>query len=351
MKSKGDKMTSVEKPKQTTHKRHEACRARGLLIGLAIAAMAATPALAKPPQCPPLCSRPPIAWSGSFQYDDGVLPRVASIGNNEVIEVHQGAAGGTVPLWYDLGSAINLNSPTQAKIKFLGSVYYVFGAAPSVAGIVESEIDHFDLVEAHQADVDSSVPLWSDRGSTYQNGPVDWLSQGQYDSGYAPAVAMDRDGWVEVHQASWGLADLWYHLNGGPSIQYDYGSAPSVSISSGEVVEVHEGVSGSLLYRAGPVNGSEIAFGPGLVYDSGYFPSVSIVGNTAVEVHQGTSSCPGPLWYRVGTIGGQKITWSNSVQYDYGCSPSVATDGHQVYEVHQAGPGVGPMWSRLGFLQ
>jgi len=162
---------------------------------------------------------------------------------------------------------------------------------------------------------------------------------------------MDWYGRVEVHQASWGFADLWYHLNGGPSIQYDYGSAPSVSMSGNVVVEVHEGSNGSLWYRAGPVNGSRIAFGPGLQYDSGYFPSVSIVGNTVVEVHQGTSSCPGPLWYRVGTLEGQRIAWSNSFQYDQGCSPSVATDGHLVYEVHQAGPDVGPMWSRLGFLQ
>lgn len=344
-------MTNVEKPQETSYRHDETRHTRGLLIGLFVAAMAAMPALAAPPQCPPLCLRQPIAWSSSFQYDNGMLPRVAWIGSNEVIEVHQGAGGGTVPLWYRLGNPVNLSFPTQARIKFLGSVQYDFGATPSVAGIVESEIGHFDLVEVHQAGVDPSVPLWSDRGGTYKNGPVAWSSQGQYDNGYAPAVAMDWYGQVEVHQASWGFADLWYHLNSGPSIRYDYGSAPSVSKSNNVVVEVHEGLNGSLVYRAGSVNGSEIAFGPSLRYDSGYFPSVSIVGNTVVEVHQGTSSCPGPLWYRVGTIEGQQIAWSNSFSYDNGCSPSVATDGHLVYEVHQAAPDVGPMWSRLGFLQ
>jgi len=76
------------------------------------AAMVATPALAKAPQCPSLCLQP-IAWSNSFQYDTGMLPRVAWIGSNEVLEVHQGEGGGAVPLWYHLGYPVDLNSGTQ----------------------------------------------------------------------------------------------------------------------------------------------------------------------------------------------------------------------------------------------
>ena len=346
-------MNNFEKSRETSCRRNQIWRTGSLVIALAFAAMAVAPALAQLPQCPPLCVQPPIVWSNSFQYDIGMLPRVASLLDNQVIEVHQGGAGGAVPLWYRLGYPTNLNSLTQAKVNFLGSIQYDFGAAPSVGGIVDGgDAGDFRLIEVHQANVDVYVPLWSDQGITYRDGPATWLSLGEYDVGYAPAVAMDwSNDRVEVHQASWGFAELSYHLNGGPSIQYDYGSAPSVSISTNEVVEVHQGDNDSLWYRAGPISGSQIVFGPGVQYDSGYLPSVSIVGRTAVEVHQDTSSCPGPLSYRVGTVQGQQITWSSSIQYDFGCSPSVATDGYLVYEVHQAGPDVGPLWSRMGFLQ
>jgi hypothetical protein len=94
----------------------------------------------------------------------------------------------------------------------------------------------------------------------------------------------------------------------------------------------------------------EFVWGPSFQYDTGYYPSVSVVGNTVVEVHQGSTSCPGPLWYRVGTVQGQQIAWSDSYQYDNGCAPSVSTDRRLVFEVHQGSIGVGPLWSRLGFL-
>jgi hypothetical protein len=284
-----------------------------------------------------------------------MLPRVAAIGGN-VVEVHQGG-GNAGPLWYRLGSPGDLDSAGQARINWQGSIQYDNGARPSVGGILIQDAGEASLVEVHQAYVDVYAPLWSDGGVSLFPSPIFWWSQGQYDAGYAPAVAMDSGGSrVEVHQGYWVYGPLWYHLydgnNWGPSVEYDWGHAPSVSVSGNVFVEVHEGNNdGSLWYHVGSRNGSTITWGDSIQYDSGYYPSVSIVGNTVVEVHQGGSACPGPLWYHVGTVQGQQIVWSGSYQYDNGCSPSVATTGSLVFEVHQASLGVGPMWSRLGFLQ
>jgi hypothetical protein len=248
-------------------------------------------------------------------------------------------------------------------VAWQNSAQYDVGVFPSVAGFLAGGFDW--LVEVHQAFVDlNGTQLLYDTffpvpGPFGEPEPSRWASQGQYDVGFAPAVAIDSVGLgtVEVHQSSWAVGPLWYRYwdpnasSWGPSIQYDSGHAPSVSVSSNVFIEVHDDGAGSLWYHVGTaINGIEIAWGPSFQYDNGYYPSVSVVGNTVVEVHQGSTSCPGPMWYRVGTIQGQQIVWSASYQYDNGCAPSVATDGQLVFEVHQGSFGVGPLWSRLGFL-
>ena len=47
------------------------------------------------------------------------------------IEVHQGGAGGAVPLWYHVGYPVNLNSGKQARINF----WEVFGASVAAQNI------------------------------------------------------------------------------------------------------------------------------------------------------------------------------------------------------------------------
>jgi len=309
-------------------------------MGLAIAAIAATPAAIRAQGIPPVVWNP----GGSFSYDNGLAPSVA-VSGVVIVEVHEGASGA---LWYHTGKIQENGTVAWAA----SPAQYDNGYAPSVA------ITGNTVIEVHQAAATGVSALWYHTGKIAGNGTVAWASSPfKYEnSGIAPSVAVCGQTVIEVHQAGTTAGPLWYHsaeiqTNGtvkwaSSAHQYDNGIQPSVAVAGSTVLEVHAADvgSGPLWFHPAEIQADgtvEWASSP-TQYDSGSAPSVGASGPTVIEVHQGSS---GQLWYHVVALQSDgNATFSGSGKYDNGYAPRVAVAGPTILEVHQADTGTGPLW-------
>jgi len=188
---------------------------------------------------------------------------------------------------------------------------------------------------------------------------IAWGQSAQYDNGMSPAIAIQGNVAVELHDGGDGL--LWSRVGliSGTAIKWEnsvalneVGIFPSIAMQSdGTVVQVHQATNGagSLWYRVGQLSGRVINWGQSAQYDNGMSPAIAIQGNVTVELHDGGD---GPLWSRVGLISGTSIKWENSFPLnEVGIFPSIAiqSDGATV-QVHQATNGAGPLWYRVGSI-
>jgi hypothetical protein len=312
----------------------------------------------------------PVTWYNSYQYDvAGYRPHVAFNGQTAV-EVHQGGSSGTVPLWYRVGT---LNPKTQSTVAWGNSAQYDQGSSPSIA------ICGHTVVEVHQGGAGGVVPLWY-RVGTVQGNAISWGSSHQYDRGLSPSLGLAFQiingnyvlTVVEVHQANTRAnSPLRYRVgfvsgstvSFGKSYQYDIGTSPSVSFDGTNVLEVHDGTqnfsSFALWYRGGAIAGSTVLFGSSHQYDSGAYPSNAQMFGQAIEVHETSIVGISQLRFNAGQGpqgSGYTVYWYLNGQYDQGVNPSVsfygsAYSGGNIVEVHQGATGLGPLWYRVGLFQ
>jgi hypothetical protein len=299
-----------------------------------------------------------INWAiSSQQFDNGSWPVIAADGKT-VVEVHQGG-NSSGPLWYSVGSwpIVTSGQINNYNIDFPYAQQYDTGVAPAVA------IDGNTVVEVHQGG-EGVGPLWY-RVGTVTGSQINWSDSYQYDTGVTPAVAADGNIVVEVHGRGDAARSLWYRvgtlngpqINWSESYQYDVGGFPAVATIGNTVIEVHQGSYDAvtpLWYRAGPVTGSQINFSDSFEIPqiTGARPTLATYGNTVIEVHQTVwFDQVGPLWFLLGTANeAGRISWSDSGQYDTGVTPAVATDGNTVIEVHQGGIVSASLWYNTAVL-
>jgi hypothetical protein len=305
-----------------------------------------------------------FTWQDNAEYDHGINPKVALIdlaGPNQlghIIEVHQ-ATPGIGPLWYRVADV-----HSDATVTWLFGDQYDVGVNPAIA-IVGNPLF---AVEVHQA-AEGVGPLLYRTGQFQVHSAgvkigLAWSASHQYDYGAHPAIVVLNDLIIEVHQAETGVGGLWCRtgkINDDGSINwasssayYDTGLNPAVSLDSvGGVVEVHQARAnaGPLWYNHGIKNAdgsiSWVNLGQ---YDHGLNPAIGYDGLEIVEVHQAQLGV-GPLWYNRGKQNADgTVVWRNLGQYDRGVNPALAASllgnwRHMVAEVHQARPAVGPLWN------
>src|SRR3954452_3660499 len=113
----------------------------------------------------------------SIPYDNGVSPSVAVSGTS-VVEVHQGTANGFGPLWYRPGQI-----QADGRVAWSRSFQYDNGGGrPSVA------ISGINVVEVHEGTANGFGPLWYRTGKIQPDGTVGWSASQQYDNGARPSV-------------------------------------------------------------------------------------------------------------------------------------------------------------------
>jgi hypothetical protein len=236
-----------------------------------------------------------LRWTGhdTNKYDEGFNPSVALTNDNVVLEVHD--SGGVLNTWYRTGKLVGnkIDWSVGEHKKYDG------GRDPTVAvnrnGVV---------VEVHNREVGS--PMYWSLGSL-SGTKLSWKTQGKkYTEGYNPSVAINSSGLVvEVHDYDNKL-HYWIGQVSGDKInwlgngQYDSGVCPSVTLTDdGYVFEVHQSqgipplISGKTVWqRVGRVNGGRIdwidIFGNGQLsnyYDDGFVPQIASNGKQAVQVH------------------------------------------------------------------
>jgi hypothetical protein len=230
-------------------------------------------------------------------------------------------------------------------------------------GIVSSIALHSSglALEVHKSEYTKAI--WYRVGKQSAVNEIAWSNSQSTDaSGYWPAVALSREGYViEVHsdRNDKGGSQQFYRVgkidpNGDENqtiswktgfIPWDAGFRTSIAINdNGLIVGVHESSSSSgLYYRTGylknPAGGDyTIAWSSGstgVKYDDGVYPRIAINNhNQVVEVHQVTKEKL--LHYRRGTVSGGKIDFAPSQRYDdNGEEPAVALlDSGLVLELH-----------------
>jgi hypothetical protein len=259
-------------------------------------------------------------------------------------------------LWYSVSSCRNVTSEHNCNFGFPYAQQYDNGAAPAVA------IDGNTVVEVHQGG-EGFGPLWY-RVGTVAGSQINWSNSYQYDdAGVDPAVAIDGNTVVEVHGGNAG--SLWSRvgtlngpkINWSDSYQYDVGSLAAVATIGNTVIEVHQESYGAvtpLWYRAGPVTGSQVNFSDSfeIPQTTGARPALATYGNTVIEVQQTEwFDQVGPLCSLLGTVNeAGHISWSDSQRYDTGIAPAVAIDGNTVIEVHQGGIVSASLWYHTAVL-
>jgi hypothetical protein len=292
----------------------------------------------------------------TFAYDSGVLPSVA-ISGTSVVEVHQGTANGSGPLWSRTGHIQADGTVIWASKSF----QYDSGGRPSVA------VSGTNVLEVHEGSANGFGPLWYKTGQIQADGSVAWNSNGhQYDNGAKPSIAISGNDVIEVHQGSAdAFGALWYKTgrilpngsvawsaNGYP---YDSGGAPRVAMSGPNIIEVHQGTAniyGPLWYKTGQfqADASVRWSATANYYDNGSRPSVSLDGATILEIHEGSANVLGSLWFHAGLIQADgSVTWDPlGTLYDRigGGAPSIALAGAVALEVHQGSVGFGLEWYR-----
>jgi len=234
------------------------------------------------------------------------------------------------------------------------------------------------VLEFHQTEGLFDSSLWYRLG-TLVVPSVKWGgSQHSGTSGYDPAVAISREGYVLVVHSNKSYksgSDLYYQVGkvdpyGGHNqsitwltgiMHWDAGFNGSIAMNdSGVIVGVHEAGRGGdgLYYRVGhlrnPAGGDYTVQWDGVAwgirYDTGINPNIAINNNEeVVEVHQ----VPGEslLHYRRGFVYGATIYFGESRRYDDDATqPAVAVlDSGLVLEVDITGSG-GDVKSRTGKL-
>jgi hypothetical protein len=305
------------------------------------------------------------AWSGSQQYDNGLVPKIADA-FGDIVEVHQGSPitvlHGSAQLWYRTGRA------QGNSIAWGPSIAYDRGTTPAVTfGIIPPPpgvlIGTSFAIEAHAAH-DDVAPLWYRTGKITSTHMVNWGPSRTYNIGVNPAITANGRTVVEVHQAGAATGPLWYRagtlsttgnvITWGASAQYDQGINPSiVFVEPSKVLEVHQATAGSgaLWYRTGTISGNTITWAASHLYGQGANPGIanlsSSVGNHILEVHRGGTAQAPTLWYRRGRVVGSQIAWTASTQYDNGVFPAIGGNGCNAVEVHQAHLGLSPLWYRM----
>ena len=237
-----------------------------------------------------------ITWNPVHKYDSGLSPSVALSGTN-VVEIHEGTGG---EIWYHTGQLL-----ASGTIEWAASTNLEAGYAPSVA------VSGTQVIEVHQASQSNPSPLWYKSGQFNPDGTITFSTATQYGNGFAPAVALAGAAMVEVHEGASGA--LWYQTGLvqqlGPfpidfiisgTAQFDSGFAPTVAIAGPFIVEAHEGTGGTLWYSFGALqSNATIVWGSDTDYQDGYLPSIAIAGPDVVEVHQADEGS-GPLWSLAG---------------------------------------------------
>jgi hypothetical protein len=201
---------------------------------------------------------------------------------------------------------------------------------------------------------------------------------GQYDLGVQSSVAAHPSGLVvECHKAQWS-EEIWYRIGelGVERISWgesrkldDTGYWPAVAISKeGYVIVVHSDRAAKnmaqLFYKVGKVdpNGDEnqpIAWLTGSKnWDRGFHSSIAINDNgVIVGVHETGHDSTG-LYYRVGRLlnpagGDYGIQWDSGpwgIHYDEGINPHIAiNNNNEVVQVHQV-PGESLLHYRRGVV-
>jgi hypothetical protein len=297
----------------------------------------------------PHCS---ATYTNSFDFDNGLNPRVALAGKN-VVEVHN-AGLGVGPLWYHVGQ---LRTPFSS-IQWGGSHQYESaGENPAVA------VSGKTVVEVHNS-VDGVGPMEYVVGTVNpSNDTITWGNTLPFENGYNPTIAVVGTKVIEVHNAQTSVGPLWYStgtlnvaaktITWGKSTQYDIGFNPSVASSGLEVFEVHNGGSGAavpLWYRIGTRKGLSITWQNSVEYAaSGSNPVVGYNGEAVLELHNQDFGGVSPMYERTATLLGNSITWWEFSSYDNGFNPAVTlpTKSSVGIEVHNGTSGEGALWYRI----
>jgi len=141
-----------------------------------------------------------VDWADDgHPYDYGGAPRIAASGPN-IIEVHQGTAAVSGPLWYKTAQFKADGSVVWAEAGF----NYETGGAPSVSLIGAT------ILEVHEAGTNSPVPLRFRAGHIQPDGSVVWTAGAQYERGGKPSIALAGAVALEVHQAGAGFGWEYY---------------------------------------------------------------------------------------------------------------------------------------------
>jgi hypothetical protein len=240
------------------------------------------------------------------------------------------------------------------------------------------------VVEFHKSHPTHTDQIWYKVGK-FDGEKMTWgESKLMGETGYWPAVALSKEGYVIVVHADRGVkssSQLYYHVgkidpNGDhnqsitwltDSIHWDRGFHSSIAINdSGVIVGVHETghASTGLYYRVGRLTNPASADFTiqwdsgqwGRHYDEGINPHIAINNlNQVVQAHQ----VPGEslLHYRRGTVNGGTIQFGESRRYDnHAEQPAVALlDNGLVLEVHSLGglifrTGMLTPWDQEGIL-
>jgi len=191
-------------------------------------------------------------------------------------------------------------------------------------------------------------------------GNIVWGDDHKFDDGFYPSVAINDNGTVvEVHESQWRRAlfyrvgtvkeeDMTITWSKEGSSQYDSGMAPAVALNNkGEIVEVHitnKLRSYTTFYHVGTLQeSSDIMWSDSHSYGEGSRPQVAINDKgMVVEVHE-MVQLKNTTAYVVGQIQSSELAtadigWGPMTVLGNGCNPHIAINNdNQVVEVHEMG--------------
>lgn len=140
-----------------------------------------------------------VSWSGTTQYDDGLMPALTNIDGNTLIEFH--ISNGTGKIYYHVGT-VGASGVTWADG---GSQVVSYGGADIEGENVSAQLDGSQVVIAYEHNNHLYYAI-----GTLNSDTISWLCNVQYDGGHAPSVVLQNDLVYEFHEGD--LQKLWQRV-------------------------------------------------------------------------------------------------------------------------------------------